>query len=76
MMTLNVIYSIVLLTAFRELNIKKKIKTKSSFVSQEGTKAQSNKNSIDFMIFILIFVEKLFVIRCCTYFFSIAENRF
>ncbi len=35
----------------------KKFKIKTSFVSRKGTKARADKTGINFMIFILIFVE-------------------
>ena len=39
-------------------------KNETSFVSPKGPKAQASKTRIDFMIFVLNFRGKLFVIRC------------
>ncbi len=45
----------------------KNFKIKTSFVSREGPKARADKTGINFMIFILIFVEN------CLYFDAIHD---
>ena len=43
----------------------KNLKIKTSFVNPKGPKVQANQTAINFMIFILIFVENC-LIRCYT----------
>ena len=54
----------------------KNYQTKTNFVIPQGLTARANKTGINFMIFIVIFVEKRVCNTMLCMIFSMDENRF
>ena len=53
----NVVEQLFIACYYRQFSKDIKDKIKASFVSPEGLKDQTNKTDIDFLVFILVFVE-------------------